>query len=35
MYILNLIILKLRKFHGFGCDVIIKKFGGYRFIAYF
>ena len=27
MYILNLISLKLRKFDGFGCDVIIKKFG--------
>jgi hypothetical protein len=35
MYILNLISLKLRKFDGFGCDDIIKIFGGNRYKAYF
>ena len=35
MYMLKLISLKLRKFHGFGCDVIIKIFGSPRFKVYF
>jgi hypothetical protein len=35
MYMLKLISLKLRKFHGFGSDVIIKKFGSPRFKVYF
>jgi hypothetical protein len=33
MCILNLIRLKLRKFDGFGCDDIIKIFGGNRYKA--